>query len=259
MKRRVLLAVFLSGILASLSPALVHADVAEAARLFDEGNAHYAVGNYTGALESYAGALNQGFGSAALFYNMGNAYYRTDELGEAIRAYERARRLAPDDPEILHNLAITRDRTVDHFSRLPVPYWQRAWDFVVRSVGTWGLFGIGLGFWLIAAMLIIQRTLTGTRNPWLRRALAVSVVLGGVGLIAAFGASIDREMSRSGVVLASQTDLRAEPETASPVDLTVHEGAEVDILRHRDEWMLVRLPNGVRGWTSSSAIGEISL
>ncbi len=258
MKRRFLSAAIALVVL-FVSPVGVRADVTEAARHFDQGNEHYLVGNYAGALESYTKALNQGFASAALFYNMGNAYYRLDELGEAIRAYERARRLDHDDPEILHNLTIARNDRIDRFSRLPVPYWQRGWQAAVRVVGSWGFFALGYVFWLAAASLLVYRILSGSRNAWLRRGLAVSLVVGCVGLLAAYGASLNGTVNQDGVVVSREVELRIAPDATAQSELTVHEGAEVDILQQRGEWMLVRLPNGVRGWTESKDVGEIAL
>jgi tetratricopeptide (TPR) repeat protein len=237
----------------------VRAEVAEAVQAFDAGNSHYAVGNYRGAVDSYREALAEGYASTALFYNLGNAHFRLDELGEAILAYERARLLAPDDPEVRHNLSIAHEQTVDQFSRLPTPYWQRAWQAVVRRIGPWPLFVAGLVLWLTAAGVAIKRALGGPGGPWQRRILSIAVLTGGALLIAAFWASVSREYTQRGVVLAQEVDLVVEPSPTASTEITIHEGVVVHLLRRRGEWIFVQLPNGARGWAQETTIGEITL
>lgn len=252
-------ALLLLGIVALLSAHVAQAGMPEAVQLFDEGNEHYAVGNYESAVEAYQAAIGEGYVSAALFFNLGNAHYRRDELGEAVRAYERARLLAPDDPEILHNLSIVEDRTVDQFSRLPAPYWLRGWEWVVRAVGVWGFFAIGIVCWFAATAAIVRRTVMGSTRVWLRRATSVLLVLGISSLTLAFAASLDRQARRSAVVVASEVPLRSEPSSTAGSEITIHEGLVVDVLREQESWALLRLPNGVQGWSPENVIEEIAI
>ena len=238
---------------------VARAGLTEAVQAFDQGNRHYAVGNYEAAVQAYEQAISEGYVSAALFHNLGNAYYRQDELGEAVLSYERARRISPGDSQVLHNIALTRERTVDRFTRLPVPYWQQAWRFVVRHVGAWGLFALGIVFWFVAAATLIRRILHGSNAPWLRRTMAASLLSGVVFLGSAYAASFDRQLGRQGVVVSDRVDLRTAPSDSSALELEVHEGVMVDLLEARSDWALVRLPNGVRGWASMGAIREINL
>lgn len=230
---------------------------AEAARAFDEGNQQYALGNYRGAVDSYERALDAGYTSAALYHNLGSAHYRRDEIGHAIRYFERARALAPDDPEIQHNLAIANGRTQDRFSRLPVPVWERWWHAVIRGPGAWGLFGVGIAFWFSAAAMLLYRQFNEARPAWARRLLAICVLLGVSFLAAAFLASIEPQRQQRGVVVTAQVLLRAEPSATADPELTIHEGLVVRILDDRADWARLRLPNGVEGWVSRSAVAEI--
>ena len=72
----------------------------DAVRLFDEGTAALMDGQFQDALRSFTAAEQSGWASGALFYNTGLAYYRLDELGQAIRYLEKARLLNPEDPRI---------------------------------------------------------------------------------------------------------------------------------------------------------------
>ncbi|MDX1429943.1 MAG: tetratricopeptide repeat protein, partial [Rhodothermales bacterium] len=93
----------------------------EAARLFDEGNSHYRNGDFEAARTFYENARKSGFESAALYHNLGNAYFRLDKLGMAMVSYQRAARLQPGDEAIEHNIRIVQTRSRDRFSQVPKP------------------------------------------------------------------------------------------------------------------------------------------
>ena len=233
------------------------AQVTEAARYFDEGNEQYEQGAYQNALASFEQALASGYTSGALYYNMGNAYYRLDALGQAIRYYEKARRLLPDDPNLRHNLGIVRARINAPFSPLTTPFWVTWWKRYVVRTGAWPFFVVGLLFYGITAALYGYRIWTGTRNPWHRRARAVSATLGLLLLGVAFGASLDHTLDRQAVVVVDQVALRDAPQDEASVEVDLFEGVLLDVLGQQDRWIEVRLPNGVTGWIQADTTADI--
>ena len=72
----------------------------------------YVNGNYQEAIKGYESLLKQG-ASAELYYNLGNAYYRTENITRAVLNYERALLLSPGDGDIRFNLQIARSKTID--------------------------------------------------------------------------------------------------------------------------------------------------
>jgi tetratricopeptide (TPR) repeat protein len=71
-------------------------------------NALYESGHAAEAIQMYEQLVAQGVEDSGLFYNLGNAYYRQNDLGRALLNYELAARLAPRDPDIEANLALAR-------------------------------------------------------------------------------------------------------------------------------------------------------
>ena len=249
--------IFLLLFITVLLAADARAQVSEAAHHFDQGNQHYEQGAYQNALTAYEQALTSGYTGGALYYNMGNAYYRLDELGQAIRHYEKARRFIPDDPQLLHNLEIARSRINAPFSTLPTPIWITWWKRYVVGTGAMPFFVVGLLFYGIAAVLLGHRIWTGTRNPWHRRALSASLILGVLLLAAAFGASLDRTLDRQAVVIVDQVTLRNAPQHDALSEVDLHEGVLLDVLDQEDGWIEVRLPNGVTGWIEADTAAEV--
>src|SRR4051794_31580274 len=83
---------------------------AEQPRSFVTANEQYAAGNFAEAARSYEELVRSGETSAALFYNLANAYYRAGDSGHAILNYQRALALEPHHPEAEANLRLVRDK-----------------------------------------------------------------------------------------------------------------------------------------------------
>ena len=235
----------------------VKAQIAPAVQAFDQGNELYRAGKYQEAIDAYNKAIDEGYTSGALYYNMGNAHYRMDRLGEAIRYYEKARLLTPENEELLHNIKIAQTKTIDQFSKLPVPVWVSWWQSMTARTGGRWLFWTGLLFYVLAIGIVIYRMRTYSKNPWLRRARAASILLGIVLLSGAFVASIQSIETRQAVILVERTDLHEAPDAESMAELAIHEGLVVDVLQQRNNWTEIRLPNGAKGWVPAEVTGEI--
>ena len=237
--------------------APVFGQVEEANRLFDEGNRMYREGQYQEAIDVYERAQAAGYTSGALNYNLGNAYFRNDELGQAIRYYEKARFFMPENEELIHNLQFARAQTKNQFSQLPVPSWIRWWQLQVVRNGAFTFFIIGILFYVAAMSMLIHRIRTRTRNPWHRRARSAMLVLSILLLGGAFAASIQSEQLGKAVVVVDEVELMQEPTDAASSVETLFEGVVVDLLQEEAEWVEIRLPNGTRGWLGRSVIADV--
>jgi tetratricopeptide (TPR) repeat protein len=229
--------------------------VRHAVQRFDEGNRSFQEGDFETALASYLEAEASGYVSGALYFNMGNAHFRLDEMGEAIRHYEKARVWMPNSAELAHNLVVAQERTVDTFSRLPDPFWRMARHRLGDVLSPAALYVLGLLFYTASAGALAVRIRRG-KSPWLRRIAAVGGVLAVCFVGLGIGSSYERARDVRAVVLADAVRLLEQPNgAASEVD--IHEGTMVDVLATRGAWSEIRLPNGVRGWIQVEAYGTI--
>lgn len=88
-------------------------DLPSAQEQFFEANRAYKDDRYSAAVEGYRKLVDDGYVSGHIYYNLGNAFFRLGEVGQAILFYERARLLIPRDDDLLFNLAHARSQTVD--------------------------------------------------------------------------------------------------------------------------------------------------
>lgn len=229
----------------------------EAARLFDEGNAAYREGNFEQARTAYEAALNLGFESAALYQNLGNAYFRLDLLGQAMVNYQRASRLKPANPEIKHNIRLVQTRSRDRFSQVPTPVLTQWWNGFIDGVGLRSLFWIGVVAWLAGTLLAGYRLWTAAADAWTRRIVGLLCGLGLFLLASTIVTSAVRSNIADGVVISDRVEVRAEPDDGSRATVVIHEALLIHILRLEKGWAEIRLPNGVTGYVPEDTVAIV--
>lgn len=240
-----------------LSPRLVQAQPGEAAHFFQEGNSLYQEGDYNGALKAYARVLENGYESGALYFNMGNAYYRLDQVGQAVRHYERARRFMPANNRLRHNLILAQRRAPDSFAQRPTPAWQSWWERAVAQVGARGFFLGGLIPYLMATALLGWRIVKGPFTLLERGLFSASLSVAGLLLVASFAASLEPVLRPRAVITAKEAALHQEARPSAPADQTLHEGLLLDVLHADSAWVRVRLPDGQTGWLRSETVVDL--
>jgi len=229
-------------------PDRLNARFATAAEAYDEGR-------YPRAVEVYEDVVGSGYASAALYYNLGTAYVRTERLGSAIRYYEKAKRLRPDDPRIQHNLEQARRRAGVYPERLGPA--ARGLSALVQG-------GAPLALLIGAVVLVSSGALVAVvwTRPDRPSVLGHPLVWGPIaaGLLtgaAALGTSYLQTSRRHAVVTAREAVLHRTPTAEAPSDTTLPEGALLEVLRQSPQWHEVRLADGTTGWVPARTLGGI--
>ena len=86
--------------------------------LFDKGNDLYNQGRYLEAIESYSDIIKDGKHSSELYYNMGNSYYKLNDIANSIFYYEKALLLNPKSEKITNNLSFAQNMLIDKIEPL---------------------------------------------------------------------------------------------------------------------------------------------
>jgi len=97
---------------------------------FYQGVTYFTAGTYKEALQVWTEIYNTGYRSANLDYNIGNAYFKLNNIPSAILFYERAYLLKPADENINYNLQIARTLIVDRFQEIPEIFFVKWYNIV---------------------------------------------------------------------------------------------------------------------------------
>ena len=209
---------------------------------FDAANKLYEQNKFAEAASAYEKLLQNGQASEALYFNWGNALFKAGQIGRAIAAYQQAEHLSPRDADVRANLQFARnqvqgptllpDRLSNWLGRLSLNEW------------TW-LASAALWIWLLLLAAAQWRPgLKPTlRAPglWAGMATLILCVLLGMAVYS------ERVIPRA-VVIAQETTARQAPLEESQNAFTLHDGAEVQILDRKDQWLQVQTDPRRTGW-----------
>lgn len=216
----------------------------------------YVNGNYQEAIKVYESLLKQGE-SAELYYNLGNAYYRTENITRAVLNYERALLLSPGDGDIRFNLQIARSKTIDKIvpeSEMFFVTWYRSLVNIM-SVDGWGRMALVS----LALVIVLFLVYLFSARVWVQK---VGFFGGGILLVvfvfSNFFAWQQRKqlLNREGaIVVAPSVTVKSTPAQNGTDLFILHEGTKVVIIDgSMKSWREIRLADGKKGWIESKKI-----
>ena len=219
--------------------------------LLQTGNQYYLDGKYEMAVQSYQSIIDSGYASAELYYNLGNAYYKSHDITMALVNYERARILKPNDPEINHNLEIAREFVVDRIEVLPEFFLRRAYvDFVkIFDADIWALvsvitFGLALGLFL--AYFFLNQLFIRKMSFWTG---ILFILFSASTFLFALQQNNLVTKHHQAIILTPSVTIKSSPDDDSGTDLfLLHEGTKVTISDELGDWREVILSDGNSGW-----------
>ncbi len=209
---------------------------------FDKANQEYAQGHFKEALGGYETLVRSGQWSANLFYDLGNAYFRTGDFGRAILNYERALALERHHPEAAANLQIARDeaRALEMQQSWPERYLQFA------SLNQYSI-AAAIAFW-VGAFCTVVLIFARRRSA---RLIALSILSFSVCALAILATyEIDNGSKGRALAIITGDNVQARLATADTANsiLALPPGSEIKILSIRGDWIYAALPNDLRGW-----------
>jgi tetratricopeptide (TPR) repeat protein len=227
--------------------------------LWKAGVEAYTAGNYAQALQDWEDVRATGLMSKELYYNLGNAYFKTGEIAPAILWYERALRLDPSDTDVRYNLDFARAQTQDKIDEVPEIFfeqWGHALCYLLPS-NTWAVLGLvffGLTV-LLVLLFLLGRTSTQRRVGFF--AAIVTFLLAFLGWDFAQWQRTEAQRQDMAIVMRPVSSVKSSPTAEGAKDLFIlHEGTRVKILDNVSGFSNIELADGRQGWIP---IGEIEV
>lgn len=233
--------------------------IGQSENLFDQGKEHYKNGTYQEAISSWMQILDKGEASASLYFNLGNAHYKLNNIGPSIFYYEKALQLAPNDSEIKNNLAFAENARIDAIEPLPQSIFTK-WHQSIANIFSFDGWAItAIVFSILFAILFLSYYFSATERRKRLYFASSSVVL--LLLITAFSMAYlthrDYEQTQMAIIFADQLDVKSEPTMGSNPVFTLHEGTKVQITSKDGDWLRILLADGKDGWVPASDLKQL--
>lgn len=220
----------------------------------DSAAACYQAAKFEQAIDIYEGILSQGYESAELYFNLGNAYYKSNKFPYAIANYERALKLNSTDEDVLFNLQLANTHVVDKIDVLP-EFFLKSWGLsLVRSLTSnqWAM--VSIVSFVVALLLFLLFFLSD--RPALRKA---AFWVGCLLLVATFfefrfsGKQSEALLNEpDAIVVTPSVVVKSSPDSMGTELFLIHEGLKVKVTAVQGEWSEIKLSDGNKGWVRTS-------
>lgn len=227
--------------------------------LFVKANNNYSQNLYSNAIEQYLQIIDQGYESAEVYYNLGNAFFKSNDIPSAILYYEKARKLKPNDDDIEFNLKVANTKIVDKIEPVPELFFWRWWRSIynIFSADTWAkigvagfiLFFIMLAFYLLSKQILIRKTAFYTGM--------VIFIFTLFTIIVGYQKYNLLKSENEAIVFTPTITVKSSPNQNSVDLFVIHEGSKVQIVEKVGGWYEIKIANGSVGWLPASALKSI--
>ena len=227
--------------------------------VFENANKAYAESKYADALKLYEPVAEAGYESAELYYNMGNAYFKANNIAKAILYFEKAKKLSTNDEDIDHNLKLANQKVVDKMEAVPEIFMA---ELKTSFLGTfsekgWSVMCLIIFFLSMAlfALYIIASSPSAKQTSFFS-----GFILLFASIIVFFIArsSYNQSAARSeAIIMKSSVTVKGSPDENGTKLFVLHEGSKVKIEDQSSDWLEIKLPNGNTGWVKSETIEKI--
>lgn len=230
--------------------------VAQNDALFNNATTFYNEGNYEKAAENYLEILENGKHSSELYFNLGNCYYKLNQIAPSIYYYEKALLLSPNDPEIKNNLAYAQNMTLDAIDEMPETGLAKIKKSLTGFLSFDQWAKVAVVFMVLFVLLYVAfyffRYASRKRIAFI--ASFISLLISLVAVVFAFIQYDDFKKDRPAIIFSEEIAVKSEPNERSQDIFTLHEGTKVNVLEELNDFQKIEIADGKIGWLPKESI-----
>ena len=227
--------------------------------LFDSANLSYKEGKYQDAIDAYLQITAKDSISSSLYYNLGNAFYKLNNVANTIYYFEKALILDPLNEDAANNLEFAKRMTIDSIEELPKTFLQKLETNYIQklSYNQWATLSVVLSF--VAAFLFLLFYFSSISSKkrvfFLTSMLSFFVLLASVFIT--YNQYQKHSNTKTAIIFAAKVSVNNAPTNNSDEIFILHEGTKVNILDTVDNWKKIKLADGKIGWITTDSLKEL--
>lgn len=227
--------------------------------LFNQATQAYADEAYDKAIATYNQLLEQGQTSAALYYNLANAYYKLNQVAESIYYYEKALQLSPNDKDIHNNLSFAKNMALDAIEEQPKTGLTRIYDKLSSIFDTTTWAWLSILFMLLGSLCIGVYFFAGSsfKKRLFFSFSMLGFFLGILTSVVAFQQQQYLQANTYAIVFEEEVSVKSEPNNSSSNAFLLHAGTKVEVLDSFNTFVKIALADGREGWITEKAIKQL--
>ena len=219
----------------------------------------YNAKQYTESITLYEKIITSGYESFGLYYNLGNAYFRNNEIPQAVLYYEKALKIEPNNEDVKHNIELINSRLTDKVEQVPELFYKNWWKQLVNlmDINTLAVVNILLltsALLLIALYIAVSNLIVRNVSFWTGTFL---LLLFFIGVLAVSQRNHYQSDQHEAIIFTPTVNIKSSPDENSKDIFVLHEGTKVKLLDVVAEWQEIRISNGSVGWIKALDIRKI--
>ena len=224
--------------------------------LFSKATDAYNSADYNKAIESYLAIIETGQHSSELYFNLGNSYYKLNQIAPSIYYYEKALLLKPNDAEIINNLGYAQNMALDAIELMPETGLSKIYKEITGrlSFDQWGYAAVIFVILFVILYIVFYFLEYATQKRITFITSLLSLVLAVVSTVFAFLQYSDFQADNPAIVFDNEIKVTSEPNKKSQAVFTLHEGTKVYVLEELKGYKKIRIADGQTGWLNSESI-----
>lgn len=234
-------------------------DVKEEKLVYERALTEYQNNNFEESFELFQKLIASGYSSFQLYYNTGNAAFKTGDIAEAILNYEKALLIKPFNEDARYNLEIAKTYTLDKLEVIPEVFfirWFKLFSLLLHT-NTWSIISLAC---FTLSLILLAVFLFSARYKLKKQTFLVAVVLFVISLLS-FALSLTNKSltlnNKEAIVFEPVVTGTSSPGTGGNELFVIHEGTKVEVEDRLGEWYEIRLSDGTVGWIPMNFVRKI--
>ena len=222
--------------------------------LFINANQDYANQSYSLAIDKYQSIISSATESSELYYNLGNSYYRLNEIHQAIFFYEKSLKINPNFTEAIENLELCNLLLIDKIEKMPEIFYKIYYENLKTflSIKWWkitSLIFIWIYFLFYLTKILFKKRFNFSQN--------IVLVLSFLCFLIFQDINNDSLEKREAIIYSQVIDIMSAPSNQANNLFTLHIGSKVTINDQIENWVNISIANGNKGGVALKHIKEI--